>query len=123
MFEQAFVARDIVWGHSPPGRPARVPSARRKAGIGAYHSHNQAKVENFVVEMTEHRLRAAAAYLVAGGVLCFFGIIHSVRADGSAYALWQLDGSARLVAGQFCAAYVALAAALLLLSIRGTTRR
>lgn len=27
----------------------------------------------FVVEMTEHRLRAAAAYLLAGAVLCFFG--------------------------------------------------
>ena len=77
----------------------------------------------FVVEMTEHRLRSAAAYLAAGGVLCFFGIIHSVRADGSAYALWQLEGSARLVAGQFCAAYMVLAAALLLLSIRRTAPR
>jgi hypothetical protein len=38
----------------------------------------------FVVEMTERRLRAAAAYLAAGGVLCSFGIIHSVRIDGSA---------------------------------------
>jgi AGZA family xanthine/uracil permease-like MFS transporter len=72
----------------------------------------------FVVEMTEHRLRAAAAYLAAGGVLCCFGIIHSVRADGSAYALWQLEGMARSVAGQFCAAYFVLAAALLLLSLR-----
>jgi AGZA family xanthine/uracil permease-like MFS transporter len=73
----------------------------------------------FVVEMTEQRLRAAAAYLMAGALLCFFGIIHSVRADGSAYALWQLQGSARLVATQFCAGYVVLAAALLLLSLRG----
>ncbi len=71
----------------------------------------------FVVEMTEHRLRAAAAYLLAGAVLCCFGIIHSVRADGGAYALWQLAGTARLVATQFCAGYVALAAALLLLSL------
>jgi len=72
----------------------------------------------FVVEMTEHRLRAAAAYLAAGGVLCFFGIIHSVRADGSAYALWRLEGMARGVAAQFCAAYFVLAAAMLLLSLR-----
>jgi adenine/guanine/hypoxanthine permease len=72
----------------------------------------------FVVEMTEHRLRAAAAYLMAGAVLCFFGIIHSVRADGSAYALWQLEGMARTVAAQFCAAYFVLAAAMLLLSLR-----
>ena len=72
----------------------------------------------FVVEMTEHRLRAAAAYLTAGGILSCFGIIHSVRSDGSAYALWQLDGMARTVAAQFCSAYFVLAAALLLLSLR-----
>jgi AGZA family xanthine/uracil permease-like MFS transporter len=72
----------------------------------------------FVVEMIEHRMRAAAAYLAAGGVLCCFGIIHSVRADGSAYALWQLSGMARVAATQFCAAYFVLAAALLLLSLR-----
>ena len=71
----------------------------------------------FVVELTEQRLRAAAAYLLAGAVLCCFGIIHSVRPDGGAYALWQLAGTARLVATQFCAGYVALAAALLLLSL------
>lgn len=72
----------------------------------------------FVVEMTERRLRAAAAYLGAGAVLCCFGIIHSVRADGSVYALWQLDGVAREVATQFCLAYIVLAAALLLLSLQ-----
>ena len=72
----------------------------------------------FIVEMIQRRLRAAAAYLAAGGVLCCFGIIHSVRADGSAYALWQLDGMAREVATQFCMAYFVLAGALLLLSVR-----
>jgi len=76
----------------------------------------------FVVEMTERRLRAAAAYLAAGGVLCYFGIIHSARLDGSAYALWQLQGSAQRVAGQFCLAYFVLAAALLLLSLQPQTR-
>jgi AGZA family xanthine/uracil permease-like MFS transporter len=75
----------------------------------------------FVVEMTEHRLRAAAVYLCAGGVLSFFGIIHSVRVDGSAYALWQLHGTARDVAIQFCAAYFVLAAAFLLLSLQKRT--
>ena len=72
----------------------------------------------FVVELTERRLRAAAAYLAAGGVLCAFGIIHSVRADGSAYVLWQLEGMGRSVAIQFTAAYFVLAAALLLLSMQ-----
>ena len=59
-----------------------------------------------------------AAYVAAGGVLCFFGIIHSVRLDGSLYALWQLDGMQFNVAMQFCAAYFTLATALLLLSLR-----
>jgi len=71
----------------------------------------------FVVEMTERRLRAAAAYLIAAGLLCGVGVIHSVRADGSAYALWQLEGMERIVAGQFCIAYFVLAGALWLLSL------
>jgi adenine/guanine/hypoxanthine permease len=77
----------------------------------------------FVVEMTEHRLRAAAAYLAAGAVLCCFGIIHSVRADGSTYLPWQLEGWARNVAAQFSAAYCVLAAALLLLSLQRPKNR
>jgi adenine/guanine/hypoxanthine permease len=72
----------------------------------------------FVVEMIERRLRAAAVYLAVGGTLCFFGIIHSVLVDGSAYALPQLDGAARNVAIQFCAAYFVLAGVLLLLSVQ-----
>jgi adenine/guanine/hypoxanthine permease len=72
----------------------------------------------FVVEMIEHRLRAAAAYLAAGGVLCCFGIIHSVHIDGSAYVPWQLSGTARDVATQFCLSYFVLAVAMLLLSLR-----
>jgi adenine/guanine/hypoxanthine permease len=76
----------------------------------------------FVVEMTENRLRSAAAYLAAGGVLCFFGIIHSARLDGSAYVLWQLRGITRNVATQFCAAYFVLAAALLLMSLQRRPR-
>jgi adenine/guanine/hypoxanthine permease len=76
----------------------------------------------FVVEMTEQRLRSAAAYLAIAAALCSFGIIHSVRADGSAYALWQLQGTGRLVATQFCLAYLTLAAALLLLSLQRRTQ-
>jgi AGZA family xanthine/uracil permease-like MFS transporter len=72
----------------------------------------------FVVEMVERRLRAAAVYLALGGVLCFFGIIHSVRVDGSAYLLPQLDGVAHTVALQFCAAYFVLAMLLVLLSLQ-----
>jgi adenine/guanine/hypoxanthine permease len=72
----------------------------------------------FVVEMIERRLRAAAVYLAVGGVLSFFGMIHSVRLDCSAYVLPQLDGTARNVAIQFCAAYFVLAGVLLLLSVQ-----
>jgi len=72
----------------------------------------------FVVEMIEHRLRAAAAYLAAGAALCCFGIIHSARADGSAYLPWQLEGVSRDVVAQFSAAYCVLAGALLLLSLQ-----
>jgi AGZA family xanthine/uracil permease-like MFS transporter len=76
-----------------------------------------------VVELIDNRLRIAAAYLAVGGVLCFFGIMHSVRLDGSAYALWQLDGIGRTIANQFCAAYFVLAGALLLLSLRRQSQR
>jgi AGZA family xanthine/uracil permease-like MFS transporter len=72
----------------------------------------------FVVEMTERRLRTAALYLGAGGVLCFFGVIHSVRLDGSTYLLPSLAGPSRDIAIQFCAAYFVLAGALLLLSLQ-----
>jgi AGZA family xanthine/uracil permease-like MFS transporter len=72
----------------------------------------------FVVEMIERRLRSAAAYLAVGGALCFFGIVHSVRLDGSAYALPQLAGMERNAAIQYCAAYFVLAGVLLLLSLQ-----
>jgi AGZA family xanthine/uracil permease-like MFS transporter len=72
----------------------------------------------FVVEMVERRLRSTAVYLAVGGILCFFGIIHSVRLDGSAYVLPQLHGVERNVAIQFCAAYFVLAMVVGLLSLQ-----
>jgi AGZA family xanthine/uracil permease-like MFS transporter len=72
----------------------------------------------FVVEMTERRLRSAALYLAIGGALCFFGIIHSARIDGSAYFATSLSGTVRDIAMQFCAAYFVLAAALWILSFQ-----
>jgi AGZA family xanthine/uracil permease-like MFS transporter len=71
----------------------------------------------FVVAMAESKLRSAALYLSAGGVLCLFGIIHSVRLDGSAYLISSLDGTARDIAIQFCASYFVLAATLWMLSL------
>jgi AGZA family xanthine/uracil permease-like MFS transporter len=74
----------------------------------------------FAVEMIERRLRAAAAFLAAGAFLSCFGIIHSVRLDGSSYAIWRLGGAEREFAVQLTLAYAALAAAFILLSWRGT---
>ena len=71
----------------------------------------------FLVELIDQRSRAAAAYLAAGGCLCAFGIIHSVKADGSIYVPWDLHGVERATAVQFCAAYFVLAAALSVLSL------
>jgi adenine/guanine/hypoxanthine permease len=67
----------------------------------------------FAVEMIERRLRIAAAFLAAGAVLSCFGIIHSVRLDGSAYAAWMLDGIERDRSFQLCLAYATLAAVLI----------
>jgi adenine/guanine/hypoxanthine permease len=72
----------------------------------------------FVVELIERRLRSAAAYLAVGGILCFFGIVHSVRLDGSAYVLPRLAGAERNAALQFCAAYFVLAGVFVLLSLQ-----
>ncbi len=69
----------------------------------------------FVTEMTEGRLTRAAAYLAAGAGASAFGIIHSVRTDGSLYLPWQLTGTAREVASQFCFAYLGLAATIAIL--------
>jgi AGZA family xanthine/uracil permease-like MFS transporter len=70
----------------------------------------------FVVDMIDGRLRAAAVYLAAGALLCCFGIIHSVRLDGSSYVIWHLRGMEREFAGQLALGYAALAAGLILLS-------
>jgi adenine/guanine/hypoxanthine permease len=76
----------------------------------------------FLVELIERRLRSAAAFLAAGAVMCCFGLMHSVRADGSVYGLWELRGAERAAALQFTLAYLILAAALFLLGLRPAAR-
>jgi adenine/guanine/hypoxanthine permease len=76
----------------------------------------------FLVELIERRLRSAAAFLTAGALMCCFGLMHSVRADGSVYGLWQLKGAERAAALQFTLAYLILAAALFLLGLRPASR-
>jgi adenine/guanine/hypoxanthine permease len=75
----------------------------------------------FAVEMIERRMRRAAAFLAAAAIFCGFGIIHSVRLDGSAYAVWQLSGVERERGVQLCLAYTTLAA--LLICIAPMARR
>jgi len=70
----------------------------------------------FLAEMIDGRMAAAAAFLVAGGTLCAFGVVHSVRADGSVYLPWALHAGERFEMAQFCGAYFVLAAAVIALA-------
>ena len=72
----------------------------------------------FLAALVDRRLRNAVLFLLAGGVLTAFGIIHSAHPDGSAYLPWNLTGLSREVAAGFCAGYFALAFALAMLSLR-----
>lgn len=75
------------------------------------------------VALIERRLRTAAAFLAGGAVLCCFGIMHSVRLDGSAYLLWQLTEPDRGRAIGLGVAYALPAAAALMLSGLGEAAR
>lgn len=71
-----------------------------------------------VAAMVDGRLLRASGFLLAGGLLAAFGVIHSVQPQGGVYLPWTLAGLPRLVAWQFIGAYVALAATLALLSLQ-----
>ena len=70
-----------------------------------------------LVKLIDRRLRSAAIFLVAGGTLSIFGVIHSVRLDAGMYCLWRLDGIPYETGLQFSVAYFSLAVALLALSL------
>lgn len=71
-----------------------------------------------VAAMVDRRLLRAAGFLLAGGLLTAFGVIHSVQPQGGVYLPWTLEGLPRLVAWQFVGAYVALAGMMALLSLQ-----
>jgi AGZA family xanthine/uracil permease-like MFS transporter len=73
---------------------------------------------SFVVALIDQRIRQAALILLLGAALTLFGIIHSVDPNASVYLPWTLDAGARNLVWQFTAAYVVLAAVLLLLSLQ-----
>ncbi len=70
----------------------------------------------FLAEMIDRRLRRAAWYLLALGVLTFFGVIHSAMPDGVMYLPWTLTEPFRQIPYQFTLAYVMFAVLLLGLS-------
>jgi len=73
---------------------------------------------SLVVALIDHRPRKAAAIVFLGAALTCFGLIHSVDPNGAIYFPWQLAAESRALVWQFVAAYIALAALLLLLSWR-----
>ncbi|PTR33257.1 AGZA family xanthine/uracil permease-like MFS transporter [Luteibacter sp. OK325] len=77
---------------------------------------------SFVVAMIDGQVRNAAGIVAIGAVLTAFGVIHSVEPIGSVYLPWLLEPAIRALVWQFVAAYAALAAVLLLLSV-GPRRR
>jgi len=77
---------------------------------------------SFVVALIDGHARKAAAILLAGAALTFFGIIHSVDPLGTIYLPWTLSDSARALVWQFSAAYGVLAVVLLVVSQAGVPR-
>jgi AGZA family xanthine/uracil permease-like MFS transporter len=72
----------------------------------------------FLAALVDRRMGAAVATLLAGAVLTFFGVIHSVEPAGSLYLPWDLEGVGRTLAFQFASAYLVLAAVISLLALQ-----
>lgn len=70
----------------------------------------------FLAELIDRRFRMAIIYMIILSVFSFFGIIHSALPDGNMYFPWTLQGSAQAICYQVTAAYLVLAAMLLLLT-------
>src|ERR1051326_2268491 len=55
----------------------------------------------FLAELIDHRLRRAALYAFILAGFSFFGIVHSVTADGNMYLPWALSASESRIPYQF----------------------
>lgn len=78
----------------------------------------------FLAVLIDKRFKLASLYLAILGAATFFGVIHSALPEGSVYFPWNLpDAMQRAVPYQFTAAYLALAAILLLLSFGRAARQ
>ncbi len=71
----------------------------------------------FLAALVDRRTAVAVITLLAGALLTLFGIIHSVDPGGGLYLPWKLSGIGRILALQFAAAYLVLAAVIALLSL------
>ena len=71
-----------------------------------------------VVALIDGLVRRAAAIALFGALLTLFGVIHSVDPIGSIYLPWMLSAAEQHLVYPFVAAYVALAAVLLALSLQ-----
>ncbi len=71
----------------------------------------------FLAQMIDRKLRSASLYLWILAGFTLFGIVHSALPDGNMYLPWSLPEPAREIPYQFAAAYAALAALMLLLSL------
>jgi len=72
----------------------------------------------FLAALVDRRRGAAVMTLLVGAALTLFGVIHSVDPGGGMYLPWNLGGVGRVLAFQFTAAYMVLAAVVGLLSLR-----
>ncbi len=121
------------------GNPAWIAPAQHAALYAATDGHGLTELAAIVtlgngfiitamlwasalVAMIEAQLRRAAGVLLVGAGLTLFGVIHSVDPRGGIYLPWALEGVPKLIAQQFTAAYVALAALFLLLSLQKPSR-
>jgi AGZA family xanthine/uracil permease-like MFS transporter len=78
----------------------------------------------FLAVLIDKRFKLASLYLAILGTATFFGIVHSALPEGSVYLPWNLAAPLqRSIPYQFTAAYLALAAVILLLSFTRAAKR
>ncbi|MHB2015917.1 MAG: SulP family inorganic anion transporter [Candidatus Xenobia bacterium] len=76
----------------------------------------------FLAHLIDRKLKPAALYVLILAVLTFFGIIHSVTPDGNMYFPWNLPQNLQVIAYQFTAAYLVLAAVFFALSFTAESK-
>jgi AGZA family xanthine/uracil permease-like MFS transporter len=99
------------------GTGARLPDLLVTVALGNGFILTSMLWGAFVAKLIDRQLRSASLYLFICAVLTFFGVIHSALPEGNMYLPWSLPDLARRIPYQFTAAYLVLAAMLILLSL------